>query len=587
MVQRILSGPQQELLSSVRRRLGELQTALARFGATDEDQRTLAASLARLDELFLLVVAGEFNSGKSAFINALLGERLLEEGVTPTTARIHVLRHGAERSQRQEGGIEVVTAPAPLLGDLQIVDTPGTNAILREHEEITRRFVPESDLVLFVTSADRPLAESERAFLESIRRWGKKVVIVLNKVDLILREEDVQRIEAFIAEGAHELLGASPAIFPVSARRALAAKTGEAAPDGADGDREEALAASRFPALERYLVDTLDEAERVRLKLASPVGVGERLAGQYLEVAQGRLDLLADDVVALEDIERQLGAWREDMEREFRYRLSDVDKLLHAFENRGHEFFDDTLRLARVADLLNRERLRADFERKVVADLPREIEVKVGEVIDWMVGSELRLWQGVTTRLAKRQAEHADRIAAGPGGGFDADRSRLLGRVGDAARRTVEGYDRERESARLADSVRTAVAGAALLEVGAVGLGATVAAIATSTAVDVTGLLAAGAMAVLGLVVIPARRRQAKAELKDKVADLRRRLMATLEERFSEEIEAGDRRVREGIAPYTRFVRAERERLAEERDGFAKARSGLGDLKAAIERLGS
>lgn len=584
MLQRILSGPQQELLSSVRRRLGELQAALARFGAADDDQRTLAASLQRLDELFLLVVAGEFNSGKSAFINALLGERLLEEGVTPTTSRIHVLRHGAERASRREGGIEVVTAPSPLLDEIQIVDTPGTNAILREHEEITRRFVPESDLVLFVTSADRPLAESERSFLESIRQWGKKVVIVLNKVDLIEREEDVRKIEAFIADGAHALLGASPAIFPVSSRRALAAKLGAAA-GGAETGRDEALAASGFPALERYLADTLDETERLRLKLASPVGVGERLAGRYLEIAGGRLDLLADDVAAIEDIERQLGAWREDMEREFRYRLSDVDKVLHAFENRGHEFFDDTLRLARVADLLNRERLRADFERKVVADLPREIESRVGEVIDWMVGSELRLWQGVTARLAKRQAEHADRIAAGPGGGFDADRARLLARVGDAARRTVEGYDRERESARLADSVRTAVAGAALLEVGAVGLGATVAAIATSTAVDVTGLLAAGALAVLGLVIIPARRRQAKAELKEKVADLRRRLSATLEERFAEEIEAGARRLREGIAPYTRFVRAERERLAAERDGFAAARSGLADLRAAIERL--
>jgi len=582
MLERILSGPQQEVLSAVRRRLGELQATLARAGAADADQRTLADSLGRLDELFLLVVAGEFNSGKSAFINALVGDRLLEEGVTPTTSRIHVLRHGAQRGSRLEGGVEVVTAPLPLLEELQIVDTPGTNAILRQHEAITREFVPNSDLVLFVTSADRPLAESERAFLETIRQWGKKVVIVLNKIDLILRDEDVERIEAFIADGAHELLGASPAIFPLSARRALAAKLGETAGDGG-GDPEASLEASRFGAFERYLVDTLDRGERVRLKLASPVGVGERLAGKYLEVAEQRLGLLAGDVGALDDIESQLGVWRQDMEREFRYRLSDVDKELHAFENRGHEFFDDTLRLGRVADLLNRSRLRADFERKVVADLPREIERRVAEVIDWMVDSELKLWQGVSSRLAQRQAEHGDRITGA--GSFETDRSRLLARVGDAARTTVEGYDRERESARLADSVQAAVAGAALLEVGAIGLGATVAAIATSTAIDVTGLLAAGAMAVLGLVVIPARRKRAKRELKDRVADLRRRLAATLEERFAEEIEASIRRIREGIAPYTRFVRAERERLTGERDAFAVARGGLADLRGEIERL--
>jgi hypothetical protein len=321
----------------------------------------------------------------------------------------------------------------------------------------------------------------------------------------------------------------------------------------------------------------------VRLKLASPVGVGERLAGRYLEVAEQRLGLLAGDVGALDDIESQLGVWRQDMEREFRFRLSDVDKELHAFENRGHEFFDDTLRLGRVADLLNRSRLRADFERKVVADLPREIERRVAEVIDWMVDSELKLWQGVSSRLAQRQAEHGDRITGA--GSFETDRSRLLARVGDAARTTVEGYDRERESARLADSVQAAVAGAALLEVGAIGLGATVAAIATSTAIDVTGLLAAGAMAVLGLVVIPARRKRAKRELKDRVADLRRRLAATLEERFAEEIEASIRRIREGIAPYTRFVRAERERLTAERDEFAATRERLADLRGEIGRL--
>ncbi len=64
------------------------------------------------------------------------------------------------------------------------MDTPGTNAVLRQHEAIARDFVPRSDFVLFVTSADRPFTESEREFLESIRQWGKKVVLVLNKADL-------------------------------------------------------------------------------------------------------------------------------------------------------------------------------------------------------------------------------------------------------------------------------------------------------------------------------------------------------------------------------------------------------------------
>jgi hypothetical protein len=116
------------------------------------------------------VVVGEFNAGKSAVINALLGDRILDEGVTPTTSRIGLLRHGPAVFREAKGAsLEIVTAPVEVLRELNIVDTPGTNAVLREHEALTREFVPRADLVLFVTSADRPFTESERAFLETIR----------------------------------------------------------------------------------------------------------------------------------------------------------------------------------------------------------------------------------------------------------------------------------------------------------------------------------------------------------------------------------------------------------------------------------
>jgi hypothetical protein len=447
--------------------------------------------------------------------------------------------------------------------------------------------VPNSDLVLFVTSADRPFTESERAFLEQIREWGKKVVVVVNKVDIVLREEDVGRIESFVADHAFRLLGFAPAIFPLSARRALDAKE-QALGAGSDAESAEAarlLEASRFAALERYLVDTLDETERVRLKLANPLGVGLRLAGRYHEVAAGRLEVLEADVEVLDDIERQLAAYRDDMAREFRFRLSDVEKVLAEFEARGHAFFDEILRLGRVLDLINKEKVRGGFEREVVADAPQKIEARVAEIIDWMVASELRQWQAVMDHLARRRAAHADRIVGRAGGGFDYDRSRLLERVGGAARRAVDGYDRRAEAARLAESVQTAVAGAALLEVGAVGLGAAVSLIATSTAADATGIVAAGALAALGLFVIPARRHRAKAELRAKIGALRARLVRTLTEPFDAEIERGVRRIEEEIAPYTRFVRAERGRLTGSRDELAGLRAGLDTLRQRIERL--
>ncbi|HUV15216.1 MAG TPA: dynamin family protein, partial [Pelolinea sp.] len=126
--------------------------------------------LLQLDDLFLIVVAGEYNSGKSAFINALLGQEFLKTGVTPTTSDITILRYGKEKqSQKISAGQTVLELPAPLLKGVSIVDTPGTNAIQREHEVLTTDFIPRSDLVIFITSVDRPFTESERVFLETIR----------------------------------------------------------------------------------------------------------------------------------------------------------------------------------------------------------------------------------------------------------------------------------------------------------------------------------------------------------------------------------------------------------------------------------
>jgi hypothetical protein len=221
----------------------------------------------------------------------------------------------------------------------------------------------------------------------------------------------------------------------------------------------------------------------------------------------------------------------------------------------------------------------------VLADAPREIERRVQELIDWLISAELRQWQAVVDHVGRRKHEHADRLVGRAGGSFDLDRSRLLERVGGEARRTVERFDRDHEAARLAESVQSSVAGAALLEVGGIGLGATVAALATSTVVDVTGILAGTTLVVLGLAVLPARRRRAKAELHDQITRMQRELIQRLTGHFEDEVERSISRLQEAIAPYTRFVRSERERLGEQRGELDRLGGALADLRTRVERL--
>lgn len=574
-----LSDAARALVADERSLLVDLGAALERFGAGEDDRDALAQSVRQLDELFMLVIVGEFNAGKSAFINALLDTDALAEGVTPTTARITIARYGdaVSTSTTPEGTVEV-TVPAGRLRDLHVVDTPGTNAVLREHELVTTHFVPRADLVLFVTSADRPFTESERLLLASIRDWGKKLLLVVNKADILETDAHVAEVLRFVTDGVRRLVGIEPAVFAVSAREARRGRRGDAA----------AWARSGFDALERHLATVLDEKERLRLKLRNPLGVGRRLVTALHAESLARQEVLREDRIVVDEVERQLEAYSEDMQRDFSFRWSDIEKLLVEMERRGHDHFDETIRLARVFELIDRDRVQSSFERSVVADTPQRVERKVEDLIDWIVDADFRQWQLVHERLAERRAAHRQRFAGQETpmpGGFHEQRRRLVDSVGRDAQRAVETYDRAAESKTMAEKARSAVAASAAIEVGAAGLGALVAAVATTAAADVTGLAMAGVVATLGLLVVPNRRRQAKRELREKITAMREQLGVSLRGAFEDELQRGIERQRQNIAPYARFVRAETEHLAAARAELDALVTRLDVLDARVAAL--
>lgn len=273
-------------------------------------------------------------------------------------------------------------------------------------------------------------------------------------------------------------------------------------------------------------------------------------------MVKGRLELLKEDYTTLEDVDSQLKIYDDDMRRDFEFRLSDIENILYEMEQRGQDYFDDTIRLARVIDLTKKERIRREFEQKVVADVPTQIDARVGEMIDWLVEADLRQWQAVTEHLAERRRQYKNRIVGGSEiGAFHSERERLIDGVGRAARDVVDGYDKTTEARKIAADVQNAVAAAAVLEVGAVGLGVIITALASTMAIDITGVILASGLALLGLFIIPAKRRQAKKDLKEKITDMRITLINSLRAQFEREIQRSLDNIKEAIGPYSRFVR--------------------------------
>jgi small GTP-binding protein len=556
----ILSERQHDLLQEELGILDRLAVLLDSYPGTPEDRAQIAEAKDQLTSLFLLVVVGEFNAGKSAFINALIGAEILPEGVTPTTAVINLLRYGPTQGERMlaDGSIER-SYPAPFLEDITVVDTPGTNAIIREHEALTQRFVPRADIVFFVTSADRPFTESEREFMEDIREWGKKIVVIVNKIDSIRGEENVDKIIDFVRTNITRLLGFAPEVFPISA---LMAQQANELADRNPEETQRLWEGSQFSALEAFIFETLDEEGRIRLKLLSPLGTAEHITEKYVTTTNERLKILAEDITTITNIERQLDLYQEDMRRQFAYHLTRLENIIGRMNARGDEFFEDTIRIGRVFDLLNSDKIRAEFERKVIGDAEEEIDDTVNELIDWMVEQDLRTWEAVTSYLDRRRlSQYEEEMIGEVSSQFRYDRRSLLESVSKRAREEVDRYDPERAAHELSTSVRGAVAQVAVAEAGAVGLGALVVAAASTVAVDITGILAASLLAGLGLFILPRKRRQARDEFRRRSAELEQRLIEVMSEQFEHELARSVNRIETSIAPYSRFVRDQHARL--------------------------
>jgi GTP-binding protein EngB required for normal cell division len=560
-VEQVLSRQQAELVALERRLVLRARDALLQVEAALADVERLAKLVDEMDELFLLVIAGEYNTGKSTFINALLGDEVFAMGDLPTTREIAILRYGNVGPPEAIGDHTLLFHyPLDVLRDLEIVDTPGTNSIERMEEEITRGFVPRADLVLFVTSLLQPLTASEMGFLAHIREWGKKVIFIINGVDRRNSDEQIGRVRDYLErEISTRLGGAAPTTYFISALQSLRAKTAvrSETPVATPDPRNE------FPALERYLLETLREHERVRLKLLSPLGALRHVLDRNIGGLDKRLEVVHADGRVLGVVRGQLESYGAEMRTDSERYLLEVRSVLSEIERRGRSWLERTIRIGNLNFLRNKEAVENRFRAEVVANAPREIEDVVNRMVDWTVKRNLKLWTAVFQELdahtARLRASGA--LAAHASTEFQYNREELFDRLRQPVERRLNEFNAEAEARSVMESVREAVTHAFGINVLAVGLGAAVLAIFTTAALDITGLLTATLFALAGWLLIPARRKRLIRELEEKIATLSTDLSALLATKFNEQLKRYEQELLDVIQPYERFLATEREKL--------------------------
>jgi small GTP-binding protein len=595
-MEQVLTRQQGELVALERKLVLRVRDILGRSDGSRADLERLGSLVNEMDELFLLVVVGEYNSGKSTFINALLGDEVFAMGDLPTTRAISILRYGKAGPPESLGeNMHLYQYPLEVLRDLDIVDTPGTNSIERMEEAITRDFVPRADLVLFVTSLLQPLTASELDFLAHIRQWGKKVVFVVNGVDRRNSDEQVGRVREYLQKEIAARLGAaSPTIYFISALLALRAKL--AAKPGATAQPTAGSASlagapipdpvNEYPALERYVLETLRETERVRLKLLSPLGVLRHVLKLNVGGLDTRLKVVDEDARVLRSIRDQLEAYTKEMRTDSERYLIEVRNVLYELERRGRSWFERTIRIGNANFLRNKDAVENRFRTEVVQDTPQAIESVVHRMVDWTVQRNLKLWHTVFSELdahtARLRASGA--LAAHGDTEFQYNREELFSKLREPVERRLSDFDTEREARQITESVKDAVMTAFGVNVLAVGLGGIFLAAFTTAALDVTGVLTATVFAIAGWLLIPARRRTLIKDFETKVEKLNEDLAALLKTKFDEQLGRYERQLLEVIAPYERFLETERAKLE---GGLSELREAEREVGALEERVGS
>ncbi|WOG83692.1 hypothetical protein DCAR_0102869 [Daucus carota subsp. sativus] len=516
----------QKLMEREKSVLTEAIDVIKRAAPLTDEVSLLVDAVLQLDEPFLLVIVGEFNSGKSTFINALLGEKYLQDGVVPTTNEITFLRYSGldsseqQRCERHPDGQFVCYLPAPILKEMIIVDTPGTNVILQRQQRLTEEFVPRADLLLFVISADRPLTESEVTFLRYTQQWKKKVVFVLNKSDIYQNATELEEAISFIKENTKRLLNTEHVtLYPVSARAALKAKL--LASSNVHNKNEEISVdhsqqrTSGFYELEEFLLSFLDGStstgiERIKLKLETPIRIAEQLLAACQIQTMQDYQQAKQDLMSVNELLGSVEDYAQKMESESILWRRKTLSLIDDTKSRALKLTESTLVISNI-DIVTTYVFRGNkgalvpaasvIQNDIIGPALSEAQKLLGDYVTWLQSNNAREGRSYLESFKKKWPSIVNTENL-----VELETDNFLGRKYELSREAIESFNAAAASKLFDQEVREAFIGS-FGGLGAAGLSASLlTSVLPTTLEDLLALALCSAGGLLAISKFPARR---------------------------------------------------------------------------------
>eukprot|EP00536_Pseudo-nitzschia_multiseries_P000865 jgi/Psemu1/179702/e_gw1.11.257.1 len=413
-------------------------------------------------------------------------------------------------------------------------------------------------------------------------------------------QDQKDAIVDFVTDKASELLGARPVVIPVSSRDALSAKLMESKQKKSDSipddERSAVWQRSNFSALESFLNETLTTQAKLRSKLSNPIGVAEGVMAECLRILDDQREALQVDVATLNVFQSQFDGWKKelaadmlrsqktmtDMVREEGQRCEILLNRMTLFNFYQWAIFD-TDQLEEEWGVTKRE---VSIHRQHDEDLRADLLEHVLETADSVATRGRAQGQAVIEYLGKRPAIKNNQSLVGSVttvSRFEETRKNLVEKLSNSVDEILKGGGAEDiDKTRLFVSLKQVALVSSASQVGALSSGLLLA----LEAIDpVTGWIAASSLCFGGGASYVLGKAKIQQRYNEQWSRRARHLDKALDAITAKEVDRVNRKILDGVAPYTRFVETERERIADLQERCERVTSASRNLRNRIQKL--
>ncbi len=516
-----LSGEQQQLFDRSLANIQKVETlfveAKALFPEFDPNIQLLKQ---QLENPFSIFICGEFNAGKSSLLNQLNNEEIATVGFLPTTKTIE--------SYNPEG-----------LGGLVFIDSPGTNSIIEQHQELTENYLQQADIILFVTSVERPLSKSEQDFLTLVdRTWARKIIVTINKLDLV-KETESEEIVDYVSEGLGKILAEMPPVFAISAKTAA-------------GIEE----------LKNFLLAFLAEGEKVRLKLQGPQSSLLVYLQQLEEQNQTIQSKLQMEKTMFDRTSRRIEERLEEYNLLFGIFRDNIDDLFTALIRGTHQLVDDNTALFTVIKrrITKEDDLLEERLTKTIKEI--QLDKNLQEIFSEAIATFMKYRERIV-REAKEDLETAITVAEDslpiPAINSESlDVNEFSAAIKTAAEQGIDSF------------LRLGITAAAT------GLGGQI--LFSTASADATAFLLAAFFSILSINALPRQRQKVKQDLEEAFRGLQANYTNTLKETLSAELN-------KCLQQFADVIRPKQEELTQKIKTSESIAQEVNNLRAEINKI--